>query len=522
MTGHSEAVPRARIAQGELSGLMDRGVHLFRGIPYAQPPIGPLRWAAPQPPDGWSGVLEATAFGDIAPQAVRLGFDFQTAGESEDCLYLNVATTTLNLSAKQPVMVWIHGGGNLYGAASDPLYDPVALAQRAVTVVSFNYRLGVFGFLAHPTFGANFAVLDYIAALTWVRDNIQAFGGDPQNVTIFGQSAGAVATRSLLSSPPAAGLFHRAVIQSAGFEAKATGEWWSRERNEAAAIELFGELGADDPADLRSRSTHEVMAAASAISGARDRPGLLRTPAQLVWMPVIDGEIIVANDYPAWSSEVKVLLGTVANEARFFIRPERQQEFDGHLVARMAEAMVGSAANQILDLFNEENLEPYAALDALVSTTVFTEPAGETAHLFSRLGRDFYVYRFERCAPGAVASGFLASHACELPYLFGTLGFAAKTPYLFAGHARSAWYDDTDIALSNAIQDAWVSFAREGKPRSNGVEWPRYDEADPKIMVLSDTINERREDPTRLELVIRALRQAIPSRHWLGASDPVR
>ena len=249
MTGRSEE-PRVSIAQGELAGLVDRGTHLFRGIPYAQPPVGPLRWAPPQPPKGWSGARDATRFGDVAPQAVRMGFDFQTAGESEDCLYLNVASATLDPVARQPVMVWIHGGGNLYGAASDPLYDPVALASRGVTLVSFNYRLGVFGFLAHPLFGANFAVLDYVAALAWVRDNIAAFGGDPDNVTIFGQSAGAVATRTLLSCPAATGLFHRAIIHSAGCEAKATGEWRSRDTNEAAAAELFATLGSDDPETL--------------------------------------------------------------------------------------------------------------------------------------------------------------------------------------------------------------------------------------------------------------------------------
>ena len=519
MTGRSEPSPRVSVAQGDLVGLTDRGVHLFRGVPYAQPPVGALRWTAPQPPQGWSGVRDATRFGDVAPQAVRPGLNFQTKGESEDCLYLNVATPTLDDAAKQPVMVWIHGGGNLYGAASDPLYDPVALALRGVTLVSFNYRLGVFGFLAHPLFGANFAVLDYLAALAWVRDNISAFGGDPANVTIFGQSAGAVATRTLLACPLAAGLFHRVMIQSAGFEAKATGEWWSREKNETAATELFTELGTQDPDALRAMPTERIMAAAANISGARDRPGLIRTPAQLVWMPIIDDEVVVADGYPAWTPEVTVMLGTVANEARFFIRPERQQEFDEALVGRMARELTGPAAEQVLRHFAQTELDPYAALDALVTTTVFTEPASETARRFAELGREFYVYRFERLAPGAIASGFLASHACELPYLFGTLFHAAQTPYLFAGHARADWYNARDVELADALQQAWVSFARDGAPQSDGMAWPKYRAGEAKFALIGNTIIEAPADDEELQQIVRASRVGQPSRSWLGSTS---
>ena len=517
MTGPSKVTPRVSIAQGELAGLTDRGVKLFRGIPYAQPPIGNLRWAPPEPPSNWAGVRDATTFGDVAPQAVRMGFDFQTAGESEDCLYLNVATTALSAEARQPVMVWIHGGGNLYGAASDPLYDPVTLARRGVTLVSFNYRLGVFGFLAHPLFGANFAVLDYVAALTWVRDNIAAFGGNPDNVTIFGQSAGAVATRTLLACPPAAGLFHRAIIQSAGFEAKATGEWWSRKKNEEAATELFAALGSDDPAVLRSVPTEQVMTAIAGISGARDRPGLIRTPAQLVWMPVVDDEVVVGDRYPAWTPQVKVMLGTVANEARFFIRPERQQEFDHALVERMTQALAGSAAEQVLQFLAEHGLTPYAALDALVTTVVFTEPAIETARLFAELDRDFYVYRFERLAPGAIASGFLASHACELPYVFGTLSHAAETPYLFGRNTRADWYDTTDAELADSLQQAWVNFAREGIPRSNGTVWPNYVSDGREITCIGDIITRSAASDSGLERIIGVSRADQSPRTWLGS-----
>lgn len=509
------AAPQVMIARGRLSGLTERGSFQFRGIPYAQPPVGPLRWAPPVPPSGWEGLRQAVNFGNVAPQAVRLGTDFG-APESEDCLYLNVTTTTLVPEASQPVMVWIHGGGNLYGGASDPLYDPVTLASRGVTLVTINYRLGVFGFLAHPLFGANFAVLDTIAALHWVRENISKFGGNPANVTIFGQSAGAVAVRALLASPLAKGLFHQGIIQSAGFEAKAVGEWWSREANQAAATELFAALGGGGVEALRAIPTEHVMQAAAVLSGARDRPGLVRTPAQLVWMPVADDEIVMGEGDPAWSNDVTVMLGTVANESRFFLRPERKREFDAALLERMIDALVGPVGDEVRTLFAREGFTPYEALDTLVSTAVFLEPAVQSMRKFAAQGRSFYGYHFERVAPGALATEFLASHACELPYLFGTLSHAANSPYLFGAQAHEAWYDATDHALAEQLQEAWVSFARNGVPRSHGTDWVRYDGADPQLTVIGDQIRSAPEQLSGLGRVFAAARRVRPQRNWLG------
>ena len=487
----------------------------FRGIPFAQPPVGPLRWAPPQLPSAWEGTREAMTFGNVAPQAVRMGTDFGAA-EDEDCLYLNVTSTTLDPDAMQPVMVWIHGGGNLYGGASDPLYDPVALASRGVTLVTVNYRLGVFGFLAHPLFGANFAVLDNIAALRWVRENIGQFGGNPGNVTIFGQSAGAVAVRTLLASPGAKGLFRRGIIQSAGFEAKAVGEWWSRETNQAAAEELFASLGGGDAEALRAIPTERVMQAAADLSGSRDRPGLVRTPAQLVWMPVADDETVVAQGEPAWTDEVTVMLGTVANESRFFLRPERKAEFDPPLLDRMIDALVRPVADEVRTWFSKQALAPYDALDVLVSTSVFTEPAVQSMRNFGAEGRSFYGYQFHRVAPGARATEFLASHACELPYLFGTLAHAADSPYLFGALSRKDWYDGTDHELADQLQQAWVSFARNGVPQSNGMKWARYDTLDPKITLIGDDIRPAPAHLSGLGRLLNSAREHGPKRNWLG------
>src|ERR1700740_1683397 len=204
-----------RIEQGAVRGTERDGVHSFLGIPYAAAPLGPRRWAAPATPPSWDGVREATAFGSSSMQTVRGGVDPVTP-ESEDCLNLNVWTAEPAPGAGLPVMVWIPGGSFLNGSSAMALWSGRWLAKRAVVVVSINYRLGAFGFLTHPDLGANFGVLDWISALTWVRTNIAAFGGDSDNVTVFGQSAGGAASRALLCTPAARGLFHRAIIQAPG------------------------------------------------------------------------------------------------------------------------------------------------------------------------------------------------------------------------------------------------------------------------------------------------------------------
>jgi para-nitrobenzyl esterase len=202
----------ATVQQGRLAGANLGGVHTFLGVPYAKPPVGPMRWRAPEPAERWDGVRPVNLFGPIAIQTAGACFALRETRQSEDCLSLNVWCTSLDCEARRPVMLWIHGGGYLGGAGSEDAYDGASLARLGVTVVTFNYRLGAFGFLAHPDAGANFAVLDVLMVLEWIAQNIGAFGGDPENVTIFGQSAGAGAVRTLLSTRRARGLFHRAIM----------------------------------------------------------------------------------------------------------------------------------------------------------------------------------------------------------------------------------------------------------------------------------------------------------------------
>ena len=449
---------RATIAQGVLEGLRADGIHKFLGIRYAAPPIDELRWHEPRPPASWAGVRDAKAFGPACLQTVGAVSDMRVAGQSEDCLFLNVWTSTLDRGARRPVMVWIHGGGNLGGAGSEAISDGTLLAVRGAVVISFNYRLGAFGFLFHEAFGGNFAVQDQLAALRWVGENIEAFGGDPDRVTIFGQSAGAVAVRSLLSCPAAEGLFHRAILQSAGFEPPAFALAWSRQRAEKAAESLFDRIGTSDPALLRRHPAEAVKALSHELSGIFPRPGQVHTPANLVWMPVPDGRHVCEETLSRQLGRIPLLMGCTHNEARYFLKPDRQYP-DGMLGA-MAGVLCGRQAEAVIAALSSASSDPYASLDLLFTTAIFHEPALATRERVVALGGELYVYRFDRVSPGALQSGDLARHTADIPYVFGTLG-------------DDPGYDADDSALADLMQTAWLAFAGGCPPETGGRAWPR-------------------------------------------------
>lgn len=466
--------PIVEIREGFLEGSHDAGVHRFLGIPYAAPPVGDRRWRPPSPPSGWNGVRSTTMFGPACPQTVGASFNLRVATQSEDCLYLNVWTATLEPSAQQPVMVWIHGGGNLGGAGSEDAYDGARLARKGAVAVTFNYRLGAFGFLAHPDMGANFAVLDQLAALEWVRTHISRFGGDPGNVTVFGESAGAVAVRTLLSCPMAQGLFHRAIMQSGGFEPPAVVASWSYARAEAAAEALFERLDTRSPDELRAAPTAAVKQASHELSGIFPQPGKVHTPANLVWMPVVDGKIVVGGGYPGWATGVPLLLGCVENEARYFIKPGGT--YSREVLQNMAKGLCGPRADSVLALLDAENLSPYEALDKLYTAAIWAEPALETVRKFAAAGRRLYCYHFARVSPGAAATQDLVKHTAEIRYVFGNL-------------TEDDAYDIADRHVSDLVQNAWIAFARDGVPESpRGVAWPRYDAGTPAAAYIEDTV----------------------------------
>jgi para-nitrobenzyl esterase len=455
--------PRVIVGQGELEGINHDEVHCFLGIPYAAPPVGDFRWHAPQPPVEWQGVRDARHFSSIAVQTVGASFTLRVTEQSEDCLYLNVWTTSCDSEAKQPVMLWIHGGGNLGGAGSEDAYDGASLAKRGVTAVTINYRLGAFGFLAHPDVGANFGVLDYVAALEWVAANIDVFGGDPGNVTIFGQSAGAVAVRTLLSVPRARGLFHRAIMQSAGFEPCSFAPTWSYERARSAADRLFDRLGSRKVDELRQVPTDELRKASHELSGIFPRPGQVHTPANLVWMPVPDGHVVMENGLPGWPDDVPVMLGCVENEARYFIKPAGT--YTKEVLENMARALCGPRSEDVVALFEKSEETCYESLDRLFSSVIWFEPALATTEHFAKLGRRFYYYHFARVSPGARQTRDLVKHTAEIRYVFDNL-------------TSDGAYDETDEAISHGVQGAWVEFARTGVPRGpDGPPWPAFDEA---------------------------------------------
>jgi para-nitrobenzyl esterase len=462
---------QVHVQQGLIEGRSGAGVEEFLGIPYAAPPVGELRWRPPQPPESWEGVRDATSFGPGAPQVGGASFDMRAPEQSEDCLSLNIWTSSLRPEDRRPVMVWIHGGGNLGGSGSEDACDGSALARRGATVVTLNYRLGALGFLAHPSLGANWAIQNLVAALRWVRENIAAFGGDPGAVTIFGESAGAWAVRMLLSAPDAHGLFHRAVLESAGFEEYAFRPEPSPQTAHSSAEALFERLGTSDPAQLRALPTSTILEASHELDGTAPQPGRIHTPADLTWRPVADGSVVARDGFPGWADGVPVMLGWTAHEARYFLRPGTPCSWE--LVGAMAEAFAGPRAGDAVGLLREETSDPYEAVDALFTTAVWIEPALATLRRFAAMGRTVHPFVFSRSSPGARESGALAAHTSEIRYVFGTLSPACA-------------HDATDARLSEAMQEAWTQFARTGTPRSGGAAWPAYDPRDPQVMELGD------------------------------------
>jgi para-nitrobenzyl esterase len=440
----------------------------------------------------WEGTRDAKAFGPIAIQTVGAGFRLRETEQSEDCLTLNVWTGTLDGAAGRPVMVWIHGGGNLGGAGSEDAFDGASLARRGVVLVTFNYRLGALGFLAHPTMGTNFAVTDWVAALRWVRANAVAFGGDSDNVTVFGESAGAVAVRTLLSSPPARGLFHRAVIQSAGFEPYAFTPNWTYERTAGVAETFFDRLSTRDPDELRCLPIADVKLASHECSGIFPKAGHVHTPANLVWVAVPDGETVATDGFPGWPDEVPVMFGCLENEARYFIKPGGS--YPPGLLRNMAEQLCGPRNGELMSLFEASGNTPYEALDRLFTTVIWHEPAMASVKRFAALGRRFFYYHFARAAPGAVANGDLVRHSAEIRYVFGNL--------TDDGH-----YDDVDQVVSEGMQSAWIAFARDGIPRGPAGPWPAYAAPEPEMTWIGDAIETRPFEVAEVTAIVHSLRE---------------
>jgi para-nitrobenzyl esterase len=453
---------------GPVRGVENDGLHVFKGIPFAAPPTGEARWTPPEALPAWDETFDATAFGPACTQPGRtmetIYSDTLPAGMSEDCLNLNIWAPADAEDA--PVFVWIHGGSLTRGANSLGLYNGASYAERGIVYVSINYRLGVLGYLAHPELSAespqgvsgNYGLLDQIAALEWVRDNIAAFGGDPDNVTVAGESAGALSVTYLMASPRAHGLFDRAIAQSAYMlstpelrEAR-----YGAPSAEASGAALAGALGADGIADLR----------------AMEAGALLEATAQTGYIPwgTIDGVVLPDQLVDIFDrgeqAQVPVLAGFNEGEIRSlrFLLPPPPGD---------AGAYEAAIRNGYGDLAGEA-LALYPSADIAESMLATTRDAmyGWTAERLVRkqedIGQPGYLYYYDHSYPAADAMGLHAFHASELPYMFDNLD--RLSPY---------WPEPPDTPAERALADAmigyWASFARTGQPAADGVpDWPAY------------------------------------------------
>jgi len=460
----AQDAPLVTAPAGDVRGVAADGVHVFRGIPYARPPVGDLRWRPPASLPPWTGVREATAFGAACMQPAS---PFAShAAMSEDCLFLNVWTP--GPARKAPVLVWIHGGSLVSGAASEAIYDGAGFAGRGVVLVSINYRLGALGWLAHPGLSAespdnisgNYGLMDQIEALRWVRRNIGAFGGDPDNVTIAGESAGALSVLYLMAAPKARGLFHRAIAQSAymiTMPELRNGSWADWPDAETAGALLADALGAADPAALR----------------ALDARAIIEGTARTRYFPLgnIDGHTLPRQLVETFDrgeqAAVPVLAGYNEGEIRslrFLLPPAPASAalYDAEIRARYGDLAEAFLARYPAETMAESMLE--TTRDALYGWTAERLAVKQTA-----LGARAFLYYFDHGYPSADEGGFRAFHASEIPFVFGTTD---ATPRYWPPVPQDA----RERRLSDAMLSYWATFARDGAPRAHGEEaWRPYD-----------------------------------------------
>ena len=455
---------------GKISGTSNGSVRVYKGIPFAAPPVGNLRWKAPQPVVAWSGVKSADTFG---PQCMQTPYPsgspyaMAPATTSEDCLYLNVWTAA-PAGAKRPVMVWIHGGAWTRGAGSIATYDGTTLARKGVVVVTVNYRLGVFGFLAHAELTAesphhasgNYAILDHVAALTWVQKNIAAFGGDPSRVTIFGESAGSWSVNVVQATPLAKGLFHRAIGESGGQFAR-TARLADAEK---AGVSLASAMGADSLKSLRALPAEKLNAFQAFRTGVN-----------------VDGYVLPEDVRSIFAQrkhgDVPVLVGSNANEWTTLSSPATFPKTLDDYRKRIETQFTGFAKEIDAAYPVKSESDIAEAMLGIGRDTTFTLEMRTWARLVTAGGRNAYLYQFTRVPPSPNAKTWGAYHAAEIPYVFGTL-------------TNRDWpFTEADFALSSTMSSYWVNFATTGDPNGgNLTKWTPYDAASEPYMELGGNV----------------------------------
>lgn len=445
------SAPTAKVKQGQLQGESANGVNVFKGVPFAAPPVGDLRWREPKPAAAWTGVRQATTFSPACNQA-------------EDCLYLNVyQPAQAKPGGKLPVMVWIHGGAFINGSGAN--YDGTNFAKRGVVVVTVNYRLGRLGFFSHPALASqgglmgNWGLMDQVQALRWVNQNIEAFGGDPKNVTIFGESAGAISVNLLMLAPQARGLFHKAISES-GFTRRemrpltGSGAMMSSDDVGVAFGQKNGVQGTDASAAKALRAIpFTVLAADPPGVGAPDQPG-----------PIIDGklvkELIIDGFKAGRQAKVPYIIGGNSDEASLYRRSTKPEE-----VFAQVKDKPGFLAAFDPDKSGDVN----RIVARLITDQRISEPDRAAARVHSAQGAPTFVYHFSYVPQAQRATALGAPHGGEIAYVFNS--------------PRQGGFDADGQKVAEAMNAYWAQFAKTGDPDSaGGPRWPKFDAANEPLV----------------------------------------
>ncbi|GAB4002704.1 carboxylesterase family protein [Spirosoma daeguense] len=486
-----------RIEGGLISGTSNKtgDIQIFKGIPFAAPPVGPLRWQAPQPVKPWTGVRKCATFGASPMQGNPAPFGPWSAEYlipkepiSEDCLYLNVWSGAKSASEKRPVLVWIYGGGFNSGGSGCAIYDGEATAKKGIIFVSINYRVGPFGFFAHPELtkesgrnaSGNYGLMDQVAALRWVKKNIAAFGGDPSNVTIAGQSAGSMSVNCMVATPLAKGLFTKAIAQSG---ASFANPYPSLQQAEETGLKMAQSLGASSLAELRAKPAEEILKKAQGRG------------------PIIDGYVLpqsVADIFAAGhENNVTLLTGWNQDEGMSFGPPKNAEDF-----RKQIQQQYGDKAENLLKFYPATTDDEAAISQRNLSRDMIFGAQNYTwANIQSQKGKKVYVYRFTRKIPatGEYAK-YGAFHTGEVPYAYDNLASIDRT-------LRPL--EPADETLARAISGYWANFIKTGNPNGNGLpQWPAYAVANKQIMLLGDkTTSAPMSDSPALDFLFSTLRK---------------